>query len=242
MAENKENTYPILTIKGYGHFNKEQTPGTRPQPPRRTDKRELNFLLQNKNESKSDITTELKPVKVDNFGDPITKNLANFLVQDFYIKYDVFLEDLNKIFDNKALDESEKKVKAIEIFNKAKSFIPLQVTFSKEALMMLLSQPNCAGIKSYYCMGLPEDKAAVSDQETIDEDAERKPSLILVGVDIHNKDLKMDGKHENFINITYTEPPIEPDLDGTDKVNDQETLAYEVGGTDNILTLADIRP
>lgn len=258
MEDNNKIKNPKFTIEGYGHFNQGTSPDindtNRPKPPKRSDKKELNFLLQKKNESSDQEVTptnpennESKPRKVDAFGDPITINLANLLVQDFYHEFEnkayKAIKDKFQLKNGEAISEQS----IYDLIDLIAQFIPYKVTFSKEVLMMLLSQPNCAGIKSYFCMGLPEEKVNKENSDNPESADERKPSLVLVGVDINDCDLKSNRDHPRKPSIIYInnlEDQIEYDIENSksdDKIiaKAQETLAYEVGGTDNVQTLSE---
>jgi hypothetical protein len=129
-----------------------------------------------------------KEIGVAGLGHPITKMAANAMRKDFKDKLDAALLGLS--------DPKQKEIKSL--------FID-QVIYSKEALMFLLTQPDCAGIRFFYCIG-----------------AEGKPSLILAGVDNNEKILG----EENVINPTI---PIKEEPD-SQPVDLQKAALFEVGG------------
>jgi hypothetical protein len=166
---------------------------------------------QTQNQANDDVST---------YGDLITKNLANQLVKAF-IEY--FPEKVEKAFMNALRDKillTDEQIKQVagEVTKELSEIQIYKATFSKEVLTMLLSQPNCAGIKFYYCMGLAKDNFN-----------QPKPSLVLVGVNNNDQDLNSQGKHGSIIKI---EEVVERDTEARMVAAKQQTLVYEVGGVD----------
>lgn len=229
MLEEQDN-FPKLEVEGYALTNAGK-------PPKRGEKKLLKLKLPKKGDQTTNVENpNANNVNVGNFGDVITNDLANYLVKDFYKKFNLTINDAVKslkLFPDKILSQEQEEELVKNLTEQIAPLIPFKVTFSKQALLMLLSQPNCAGIKSYYCVGLEEVGKPI------------KPSLTIVGVDKNDKDLKMDGSHNSGTIIV--QPKIEKaELSKNQQfgnieslANDEETLIYEVGGTDNVKTFND---
>jgi hypothetical protein len=168
--------------------------------------------------------------KVSHFGRPISQNLANQLIKDLYIDRfqkvaSVFNDSafLNSI--NLTLTDSQQESLTDEVVKRLDDDQIYHISFSKDVLTMLLSQSGCAGIKFYYCKGLK------------DESGERKPSLILVGVNDDDKDLGTDAGTDSIIFWDET-PGHEIPTDNGQQSKAQQTAAFEVGGTKKAVTTA----
>lgn len=139
---------------------------------------------------------------VSRMGKLVTKSAANSMHRDY-------IQAVNTILDKTNISKDDRDA--------LKKMITVQVMFGKEALMFLLAQANCEGIRFYSCFS-----------------PEALPSLLLVGVDKNKGDL---GTEPNGTIIEKSEITIQFDSTEIDPakiiVERQKTAIVEVGGTDN---------
>jgi hypothetical protein len=226
-TQNNDDQHPVYS--GYGFI----FPETGNVPDIDADKHQINYELQKRgprnrpdSEQKPEIDGQADK-DVSTFGESITVNLANKLVLEFF---EEFNNRVASMFRNLLLSDrstlTEEKINE-EVSRTIMEFAKIQIyqtTFSREVLTMLLSQPNCAGVKFYYCMGLAKG-----------EDNKSKPSLVLVGVDNKNRDLNSKGDIEkkSIIYLKQTNGEVYTDSVTGLTAPRQETLVYEVGGVDS---------
>lgn len=156
------------------------------------------------------VNLPVKPTKepVSSMGTIVSQNAANDLILAFYRN---FIKKTEKLFE--PYHGIEKGAAFLKTFtNQIDDILPHQTIFGKEALLFLLSQPGCDGIRFYYCLN-PEHE---------------KPSLVLVGV---NKDQDEIGQKNKFL-FGDVNSDLMTNNAGTISISKQSSALVEVGGTD----------
>jgi hypothetical protein len=141
---------------------------------------------------------------VNEMGTPVTINAANKMVKEYY---DFFKNRLGRRFDIKA-----KALNDIEVLKFIEEVMPYCVLFGKDALLSMLSQGGCEGIRYYFC-----------------RNPEGKPSLVFVAAKANHDDF---GGGSNGSIIDKSPPIPDPATSSSRKVARQKTPTVEVGGTD----------
>ena len=137
---------------------------------------------------------------VPSMGKLVTKRAANVMMKKLEVEFNSKFEEYFT---------GDKHEAAREAFE---SLMPHRVIFGKEALLFLLGQAGCEGVRFYYCMGPNE-----------------KPSLVLVGVNIEEKDL---GEETGTIYDPESTNVPDKDPQQPKAVERQKSAIVEVGGTD----------
>jgi hypothetical protein len=125
----------------------------------------------------------------DDFGKPIDANLAVHLIKRSYGAVNEILDNVDLL---KSLTHSEKDLSKDEKDKIKQEMLNMMygVTFDKTVILKILSQPNCEGIRSYFC--------------------KRKDghlSIALIGVDGCGFDLNYDPNAPKVVAKTAGPPP-----------------------------------
>jgi hypothetical protein len=154
---------------------------------------------------------------VEEMGTPVTRSAANAMVKGYP---ELFKKELG---DKLGIEISS--FTDAQIFSFMEAVMPYSVVFGKEALLFILAQKGCKGIRYYFC-----------------KNHKGKPSLVFVGIKSFLKDFG-GGKNGRIIDDADPIPdPVESNGNaGTSKfAARQKTPIVEVGGTDPKLSAAAI--
>jgi len=209
MAEELSNHIPFWTGEGYCLKGDLSTPRKE-----RYQKKQFEVNIPEPAEVTASSTAGSNKEPFAQMGKVITKKAANAMIIDFIHQLGEKAIELVKKSSEDLNKNTSEIDRAKNTFNSLSPLVPQHVIFGKEAILSLLSQPNCEAIKFYFCIG-PNDNN----------------SLVLVGIGKDGIELGTDRTIFNCDEIN------EPDMKDSDQsttksILRQDTLLREVGGTD----------
>lgn len=179
-----------------------------------------------------DIREDPGNVTIDNapppYGRPIDANLAIFLIRKLLES-----EAFQTIFFAEENNFDEETNKLIAFFRGAFD-LSYGVTFDRNILLKIISQPGCEGVRSYLCLKEPVEGG--------DWDPSRW-SIVLIGVDqwgndLHYNDPKKEDSGEDLstesLIAEYGHPPTLATMKQRSKSNHYKLLKYALEGVNPV--------